>query len=167
VSAEPRTTTLVFRSRLDASADAVWTHATSMRGVNRELAPWLRMTYPAGFDDLARVALAEGGEVPTKLFVSWILAFRVIPAERWDLGLAELGPGRRFVERSNVLTLSSWRHERSVEPVDVGASALTDRLTFAPRIALVAPLVVRLVSALFGHRHRWLRRRFGGEPLDG
>ena len=36
------------RSRLAAPADRVWAHATSMRGVNSELFPLVRMTHPLG-----------------------------------------------------------------------------------------------------------------------
>jgi len=33
-------------SELPASPEAAWRHATNMRGVNRELWPLVRMTYP-------------------------------------------------------------------------------------------------------------------------
>src|SRR4051794_28261106 len=50
-------TSLTFASRLRASPERVWAHATSMPGVNRELAPFLRMSYPA---DMASLSAAEG-----------------------------------------------------------------------------------------------------------
>lgn len=157
-----RTRTLTFTSRLSRTADDVWAHATSMRGVNQELAPWLRMTYPKGFDDLAAIALRAGGAPPgAPLFTSWILAFGIVPAERWRLRIVALGPERRFVEESRVLTLALWRHERAVTPEGEHACTLRDTLTFSPRVALALPLATKLVRALFRHRHAFLTRRFG------
>ena len=160
-----RTGTLSFASRLARPADEVWAHATSMRGVNQELAPWLRMTYPAGFDDLAATVLRSGGAPPEEpLFTSWILALGLVPAERWRLRIVALGPERRFVEESRVLTLSLWRHERSVSADGERACTLRDTLTFSPRVAVALPLVTALVRALFTRRHAFLRRRFGEAP---
>ncbi len=157
-----RTRTLGFASHLARPADEVWAHATSMRGVNEELSPWLRMTYPKGFDDLAASVLQRGGAPPEEpLFTSWILALGGFPAERWRLRIVALGPERRFVEESRVLTLSLWRHERSVAPEADGGCTLRDTLTFAPRLALALAPVTALVRALFTRRHAFLRRRFG------
>jgi hypothetical protein len=36
-----------FASDLRAPAKQVWQHATSVRGINQELAPWVRMSFPA------------------------------------------------------------------------------------------------------------------------
>ena len=41
---------------------------------------------------------------------SWLLLFGLIPFDYDDLGLAELGPGHRFLERSTMLT--AHRHRR-------------------------------------------------------
>src|SRR4051812_43551372 len=104
------TQSVTIESRLAAPPEAVWAHATSMRGANLEMTPWMRMTYPREAEGLALTdARVRPGEV---LFVSWILLFRVLPIERWELIMAEIGPGMRFVEQSRVLTLSLWRHER-------------------------------------------------------
>ena len=43
-------------SELDADAERVWAHATSMAGVNAELRPWLRMTTPTTEILLMRVS---------------------------------------------------------------------------------------------------------------
>src|SRR5262249_48624740 len=39
-------------SQLRAPAEQVWAHATSMAGINHELAPLLRMTHPPGMSTL-------------------------------------------------------------------------------------------------------------------
>jgi ligand-binding SRPBCC domain-containing protein len=74
-----------------------------------------------------------------------------------DLTIVELEPGRRFLERSPMLSMRLWQHERIVEP-DGDGCTVTDRLTFEPRVPVPA---APLIQVLFRHRHRRLRRRFG------
>jgi ligand-binding SRPBCC domain-containing protein len=152
----PVAPTLTFVSRLEAPADRVWSHATSMIGVNRELAPYLRMTYPPGMETLSE----DKGRLGEPVFTSIILAFGALPVDRWELILVEVGPGRRFVEQSRVLSMKLWRHERTVEERGAGCM-ITDALTFAPRLPFTRAPLTTLVRALFGHRHRFLKRAFG------
>jgi ligand-binding SRPBCC domain-containing protein len=146
-----------FASRLTAPAAAVWSHAASMRGVNRELFPLARMTHPPGLTTL------EGQAVPLgeRLFRSWILAAGIVPIDYDDLTFVALEPGRRFLERSTMLTQRLWQHERTVEPVD-GGCLVTDRLRFVPRLGLLGPLFRLVFRLAFRLRHRNLRRLFGG-----
>lgn len=144
-----------LRSRLAAPADVVWFHATSMRGVNAELFPLVRMTHPRGLDSLAQREVPLG----TRVFRSWILLAGIVPIDYDDLTFVALEPGR-FLERSPMLTQRAWEHERRVEPSGTGC-LVTDRIRSEPRVAALAPafrLVFRLAFAL---RHRNLRRRFG------
>lgn len=146
---------LQFVSRLAADAATVWTHATTMEGVNHELMPFVRMSVPGQHAGLS-IAHAPVGEL---LFHSWLLAFGVLPFDRHSLRLAAVGPGMRFDEDSHTWLQRRWRHHRRVEPV-AGGCVLTDELEIQPRAA--PALVVRwIVSALFAHRHRRLSRRFG------
>ncbi len=142
-------------SRLAAPAAEVWSHATSMRGVNRELFPLVRMTHPKGLESL------EGNEVPLGrcAFRSWILLVGFIPIDYDDLTFIELEPGR-FLERSPMLTQREWQHERRVEPFE-GGCVLTDLVRFVPRIGALGPLFLPMFRMAFALRHRNLRRRFG------
>ncbi len=142
-------------SRLRAQPAAVWRHATSPAGVNREFRPLLRMTFPAGFTDLA-----QGWRPGERLFRSWLLLGGFLPVEYDDLTLVEVEPGRRFLERSSLLSQRVWEHERVVEACD-GGSRITDRLRFAPRVALFGPVYERVFRLVFALRHRNLRRLFG------
>jgi hypothetical protein len=140
----------------------MWERATSPDGINDELRPWLRMTVPSGREGMT-IADAPLGE---RIGRSWIRLFGVVPVEYDDLCLVELEPGRRFLERSSMATLSVWQHERIVEPIDERTSRVTDRLGFELRrpLALIpgsARLVAAIVAALFGHRHRRLTRLAG------
>ena len=93
---------------------------------------------------------------------SWILLGRAVPVEYDDLCLAELEPGRRFLERSSMLTMRVWQHERIVEPQGDRECEVTDRLTFELRRPLrwipgSERLARAIVAFLFRHRHRRLR----------
>ena len=77
-----------------------------------------------------------------------------------DLALVALEPGRGFHERSRMLSMRVWEHERWLEPA-VSGCRVVDRLSFAPRLPGMAPLLEQIVRATFRHRHRRLRSRFG------
>lgn len=150
---------LRFESRLTVAPDTLWRHATSMAGVNHELLPLVRMTHP-----LDRAALPAEGELPDGvLFHSWLLAFGVLPFDRHALCLSSIGPGKRFDEDSTSWLQRRWRHHRRIEPLNGGACVI-DELQIEPRIGFAAPLVRAIVTQLFSHRHRRLRRRFGVLP---
>ena len=149
-------------SRLAAPAGEVWDWALTPAGINYELGPWLRMTVPPGLRG-RNVADVRPGERPGR---SWLLLSGVLPVDYDDLGIVELEPGRRFLERSTMATMRLWQHERVIEPAGEGACGITDRLSFELRRPLAAmPGSARLARAIvafvFRHRHRRLRARFG------
>ena len=94
---------------------------------------------------------------------SWLLLFSVIPFDYDDLGLAELGPGHRFLERSTMLSMRSWEHERIIVPAGENACEVTDRVAFELRRPVAAlpgaeAATQVLLRRLFAHRHRRLAR---------
>ncbi|HEY8002450.1 MAG: hypothetical protein ACHQJ5_00765 [Vicinamibacteria bacterium] len=140
-------------------ASEVWERAITEEGINDELAPILRMTMPAGL----RGKTIDDVEVGVPLGRSWILLGGVLPLDYDDLCLAELEPGRRFLERSKTLTFAVWQHERTVEAEGEGRCRVTDRLGFELKRGVAwIPGLARLASAvvgfLFRHRHRRLAR---------
>jgi ligand-binding SRPBCC domain-containing protein len=155
-----RTGSVEIQSKLEAPAATVWDHVATFTGINDELGPYLRMTAPAHLSGLGAADLRLG----QRLGRSWLLVLVVLPVEFDDVVLVELEHGRRFLERSRMGSLRVWQHERVVEPDGAGSCVVTDRLRFEPRVGAALPLVRRIVAALFGHRHRRLRRRFGGGP---
>jgi ligand-binding SRPBCC domain-containing protein len=145
-------------SRLDASPREVWDWIVTPEGINDELRPFLRMTVPRGIERLDPASVELGKPIGR----SWILLFGVLPIDRDDVPLVELEEGRRFLERSPMLSMKLWEHERTVEPNGSGCE-ITDRIRFQARLGLPAALPRPLFRAFFRHRHRRLRRRFGGE----
>jgi hypothetical protein len=90
---------------------------------------------------------------------SWLLLLRVLPVDWSDVTLVELEPGRRFLERSPMLSMAFWQHERIVAP-SAQSTTVVDQLTFRPRL-LPRVLARASVALFFRHRHARLRRRFG------
>ena len=148
----------VFASRLAAEPEAVWRHAVAPSLLNREFTPFLRMTFPAGVDDVT--AASPRGE---RSFRSWLLAFGIVPVDYDDVVFAEVERGRRFLETSTLLSQRVWQHERTIEPAGEGCR-VTDRVRFVPRIGLLAAVYGAVFRAVFRWRHRRLRSLFGGEP---
>lgn len=139
------------------AADRVWSRAVSEPGINDELRPVLRMTMPAGL----RGRTLDDVPVGTRLGRSWLLLGGLLAVDFDDLCLAEVEPGRRFLERSQTLAFAVWQHERVVEP-EGGGCRLTDRLGFELRAGLrwipgASTPAAAIVGALFDHRHRRLR----------
>jgi hypothetical protein len=115
------------------------------------------MTMPRGL----RGKTIDDVDVGVPLGRSWILLGRVLPVDYDDLCLAELEPGRRFLERSRTLSFSIWQHERIVEPVGEAACRVTDRLGFELKRGVAwlpgaRSLAAAIVGFLFRHRHRRL-----------
>jgi ligand-binding SRPBCC domain-containing protein len=154
---------IVTRSALDASQSEVWGHVTTVRGINEELGPWLRMTATRSLraNGLAEVRVGE------RICRSWVLLLGVLPVDYDDITLERLDPPRGFLERSTMLSQKAWEHERTIEPSGTGerSCVLTDRISYEPRMAVPDAILRRLYAAIFGHRHRRLRARFGGRAL--
>ncbi|TMB59565.1 MAG: hypothetical protein E6J56_00050 [Deltaproteobacteria bacterium] len=96
-----------------------------MEGISRELWPILRMTAPRGVKSIGDVPIEPGNP----LFRSWILLFGLIPIDRSDLTLLSLDVGQRFVEQSPMLSMSLWRHVRTLEAAALWSPVPARRLT--------------------------------------
>jgi ligand-binding SRPBCC domain-containing protein len=148
------------RSQVNAPADAVWAWVTTPAGINDETIPVMRMTVPRAMRGRSLADVAPG----THLGRSWLLLFGLVPFDYDDLFIAELEPGR-FLERSSMLSIRVWQHERSVV-ADGDASVVTDRIGFELRKGLafvpgLPGLLRAMLQRFFRHRHRRLARRFG------
>lgn len=158
---------LVRCSRLGVPAEELWAQATSFAGINYELAPILKMTEPRGGAGLT-IAAAEPG---VALGRSRLLLAGLLPVDYDDICLAEIEAPRRFLERSSMLTMSRWEHERTIEPRTAGTCVLTDRVGFELRrpLALLpgsGALAGLMVEGVFAHRHRRLRSRHPTDPTE-
>lgn len=142
-------------SNLAADAQTVWAHSTDLETVNREFFPFLKMTFPPEAGELS----PETVELGKKLFRSWILLFGLIPVEYDNITIAEINPGRGFVETSTMLTQKLWKHERTVQSID-GGCRVWDRVTFEPKIPGMGAFQLPLYKILFKYRHWRLKNIF-------
>ena len=130
-------------------------------GINDEMRPYLRMTLPRGVERID----PESVEIGTPIGRSWILLFGLLPFDYDEVCLARLEPGRGFLERSKMLSQRVWEHERTIEP-SAGGCLITDRVSWQPRLGLPGRPLRPVIAWFFGHRHKRLRRHFGGLPTD-
>jgi len=145
---------LTFELPLRANRSEVWAAMSTVGGVNRELAPFVRMTDPthgAPFD-------AEPWRVGAP--VSWQLVLGVIPVDRHRIKLVALPEGSGFRESSSSWWHRVWWHERILLD-DPGGCVVRDSVEIEPKLGVVAPIVAWAVRWMFRRRHGYLRRQFG------
>ena len=147
--------TFQIESHLSIASTELWNSVVSPQGVNAEFWPFLRMTFPPSVNDLSAEAQPN-----QKLFRSWILLFGVLPVEYDDLTFAEIEPGRRFLERSEMLTQKRWQHEREIDPEGEG-SRIIDRIMIESRTPILEGLQLRIFRMVFRYRHFRLRSIYG------
>lgn len=148
-----------LRSRLPLPADRVWERVTTPEGIGHELRPLLSMTIPRRLRGQTIADAARWIDQP--LGRAWLLLGGVLPVEYDDLRIIAVDPGRSFHERSRMLSLRQWEHQRWVTPLEDGGCEVRDRLSATPRVfggsAATRLLVSRIVTMLFKHRHRRLQ----------
>jgi hypothetical protein len=147
---------ITLTSELDVDPEALWARITDPAGINDELRPLMRMTVPAGARDFG----LDDPE-PGRIGRSWLLLFGFLPFDYDDLTIVRLERGRRFLERSSMLSMRLWEHERTLTPLGEGRCRITDRVAWEPRLPLSGSWFRPLVLGVFRHRHRRLRLRFG------
>jgi len=145
-------------SRVSAPREEVWQRVTTPEGVNGELMPIVRMTLPRGVKRLDLDSVPVGKPIGR----CWILLFGLVPIDWDDLVLERLDPPSGFLERSTMLSMRTWEHERTLEPTPDGGCVVRDRVRFEPRLPVPARALLPLYKTVFRHRHRRLRRHFGG-----
>jgi hypothetical protein len=144
---------IAVSSELAADAAALWERIIDPAGINDELRPLMRMTVPAGARDFG-LDDPEPGHIGR----SWLLLFGFLPFDYDDLTIVRLEHGRGFLERSSMLSMRLWEHERTLTPLGKGRCRITDRVAWQPRPPLPGVWLRPLVHAIFNHRHRRLRR---------
>jgi len=113
------------------------------------------MTFPPDISDLT--AAWQPGE---RRFRSWLLLAGVVPIDYDDVVFEEVDPGRRFLERSTLLSQRVWEHERLIEPA-LGGCRVTDRVRFVPRLRWLSWVHSPIFKLVFRWRHHNLLNLFG------
>ncbi|MCE3289420.1 MAG: hypothetical protein K0R83_1432 [Caulobacter sp.] len=136
-------------THLPRPAPEVWAAVSTPAGVNAELAPLVRMTFPPGAPDIGQAPIGE------PVAVCWLLAGGVLPFDRHVLMFADIGPSG-FIETSHSLMHHGWKHERSVRPDGEGC-VVRDIVTVVPKLAILDRLADAIAAWVFRHRHKRLK----------
>ena len=146
-------------SVVDAPIDQVWQRVISPEGINHEMRPWMTMSLPRGTEGLTIDTIPVGVPIGR----AWIRLFGLVPFDYDHLMIEGFVEGRSFHERSTMLSMRRWEHERFLAPRDDGRTGVRDRVTFVARLPLrpLTPVLARVLRAFFAHRHRRLQRYFG------
>jgi len=149
-----RTIRIQIESTIPASAAELWDWSTSVRGVQAEMRPILQLAFPKGMTHIPR----DGSGLGQPLGNCTFLLLGVLPVDLSRLTFVEVEPGRRFVEQSPLLSMKSWRHERTLTPEDEG-TRVVDSLEFTPRFA--PGMTAWFITKFFRHRHAMLKKHYG------
>ncbi len=131
-------------------SEKVWAAVATAEGVNAELMPLVRMTFPPGFTDLREAPLGE------QVADGWLLAFGVVPFERHTLMFADIAPSG-FVETSlGLFHYHYWKHERTVRQAE-GGCVVRDIVTVVSKVGFLDGIADTLTAWVFRHRHKRLK----------
>lgn len=129
----------------------------TMKGVNMELSPLLRMTAPSEWSSKPIFEWPTG----KVLFSSWILLFGIIPIDRHTFFFQSIDRQRGFAEASSSLTNKLWQHRRELNRS--GSSCrVTDTVEFQCRLPLLANVLAPVYRFIFRQRHQVLRSYYCG-----
>ena len=142
-----------FESSVPATPAELWDWSTSVRGVDAEMGPILKLEFPKGLEHIPR----DGSGLGKPLGNCKFLLFGFLPVDLSRLTFVEVEPGRRFVEQSPLLSMKEWRHERVIAPAPDGTHVV-DTLEFTPRFG--TRLVTWFISKFFQHRHKVLLEHY-------
>ena len=134
--------------------DEVWAAIGSWDGVNHELGPLLKMSYPKNYANLESIP-ADG----KSYFTAGISLFGIVPVDRHKFSFVGLDAPNFFDERSSNFNMTSWSHKRSLVERDGGVEVI-DQCSFTPRFSLMGGVLRALFAWVFKRRHQRLRQRF-------
>ncbi|AMQ89197.1 hypothetical protein ASQ50_11095 [Marinobacter sp. LQ44] len=129
----------------------------TMKGVNRELSPLIRMTAPSEWSSKPIFEWPSG----RVLFSSWILLFGILPIDRHTFFFQSIDRQRGFVEVSSTLTNKLWHHRRDINR-NGALCWVTDTVEFQCRLPVLADVLAPVYRLIFKHRHQVLRSYYGG-----
>jgi ligand-binding SRPBCC domain-containing protein len=143
---------LKFQTIVSAPIEEVWEWITSLKGIQKEMMPYFKMTAPKGIKTINDVKI----ELGKPLFRSHIYLFGFLPIGHDDMTLIEYTEGKGFIEQSPMASMELWRHQRDIEKVETG-TMITDQLTFKPRHA--SKLISKFLRRVFRHRHNVIKKK--------
>lgn len=140
---------------LPLSAELLAADILSIRGVNFELFPFVRMTAPTDWKEKP----ISMWPVDTALFASFVLLFGFIPLDWHRFRFCSVG-AEGFKESSSSFINRQWQHERMILSCDAGVT-VKDSVAFESKIELLGAVLLPVYKAIFAYRHKRLASRYG------
>ncbi len=142
-----------YSSELKIDAEILRKDAFTMKGVNFELFPLVKMTSPTHYSDKSILEWPKNQRV----FTSILLLGGIVPIDYHDFTFVALELDG-FEECSNTLMNKEWKHKRTI--IDSGgASLVVDKVSYRSRVSFVGLLMKSIYKFIFKHRHKRLRRK--------
>lgn len=116
---------------IHAPISDVWARIVTPEGINHEMRPWMTMSLPRRTEARTIDAIIIG----KPLGRAWIRLFGLLPIDFDHLTVAELESGRRFLERSTMLSMRRWEHERTLTS-NGDTTFVRDQVTLQPRLPI-------------------------------
>lgn len=178
------TYTLCVTSTLQISKYQLWDKISCFKGVNSEFYPLLKMTSP---DENIRITDDMISTDGKPLFRSILLLFGILPIEYDLLCICDVKKYRYFKERSSMLLMSEWNHDRFlIDPLndtnedqnllertcesEMNGNApyvmVKDAVSFKPRIPFLGPILKHIVMLLFTYRHYRLNLMYNKDGMS-
>ncbi len=145
---------LRFESTVRKEKNTCWNWIVSVDGIRKEMFPLIRMTHPSGVSDIT-VRFVNAGQ---PLYNSWMLLFGFIPIDMSRLTMISIDKGESFVESSQMLTMKTWRHKRTLFTAGTNTK-IVDELEFEPRF--LPSVTAWFITRIFRLRHRNIMKHLG------
>ena len=139
----------------DVTREDVWRTIGNWDGVNNELGPLIKMSYPKTYAQLADIP-ADG----KSHFTAGVTLFGIIPIDRHKFAFVGKDIPNYFDERSSNLNMKFWSHKRTLIEREGGVE-VTDTCAFIPRIGFMGGFLGATFSWVFRRRHQRLKKQFG------
>ncbi|MDJ0920896.1 MAG: hypothetical protein QNI84_07195 [Henriciella sp.] len=138
----------------NVSRDEVWQQVGSWEGVNYELGPVFRMSYPNAYAQLADIP-ADG----KSYFSAGVRLFGLVPVDQHKFSFTGFDAPNSFDERSSNFNMTLWTHRRTLIERDGGVE-ITDTCSFVPRLPFMGGVLKSIFAWVFKRRHQRLIRHF-------
>jgi len=145
-----------IQSLLKIKKEKLWKDIWNFENINKELAPFARMTPPnISLDEI------DVNSIPLnqKLFESYVFLFWIIPVDIHHFKIKSITEFVSFEETSTTLLLKQWNHTRKLESRNE-QTLLTDIITFQHKISFLGKLTLPVYKKIFQHRHKHLRTKY-------
>lgn len=125
-------------------------NAFTMKGVNFELFPLVKMTSPKNYSGMSILKWPQNQHV----FTSILLLGGIIPIDYHKFTFVALAQNG-FEECSTTLLNKEWCHKRTIVDSD-GISMVIDKVSYKPYVPFIGWLMKPVYKSIFEYRHKRL-----------